>query len=552
MSRNSLCEIASLILAAASVGLTQSAPTVAVASGSLVGSRTGPASAAFLGIPYAAPPVGPLRWKPPQPAAKWGARRDATQFGSPCAQLPARWFHYTPGREDCLYLNVWTPQLSAAAKLPVLVYFHGGSNTQGYSQMDHIGPSLSRHGLIVVSANYRLGPFGFLAHSTLSAESPHHSSGNYGLLDQLQVLKWVGENIAHFGGDPTHVTVMGQSAGAFDACLLMASPLATGLFQAAILQSGECQSVLNKDLRTPIPFNLISGTGEGSGERLAHDLQITGPDTLQKLRATPADQILQAWSHDPELHFDAIVDGWVVPAQPAQIFADGRQLPIPVLVGSNADEATVFGHNDVTTMAQYKDYLRRDSGNFYDEEFRVYPVASDADVPARYLQLQSDTFAYAAYSLAQAVTRSGQRAYLYYFTYADTGKRAALGAHHGEELFFLGENFPVSWEPNKEDQSFGETLRTYWTQFAKTGNPNGAAPVKTRLAASPPRWPAYAASKKESFELGRRIGPRPIDDHIQRLEEIEQRVETEALHPDLRRTTRPATEKGAASNAAVN
>jgi len=308
----------------------------------------------------------------------------------------------------------------------------------------------------------------------------------------------------------------------------MASPLATGLFQAAILQSGECQSVLNKDLRTPIPFNLISGTGEGSGERLARDLQITGPDPLQKLRATPADQILQAWSHDPELHFDAIVDGWVVPAQPAEIFAEGRQLPIPVLVGSNADEATVFGHNDVTTVAQYKDYLRRDTGNFSDEEFRAYPAASDADVPARYLQLQSDSFAYAAYSLAQAVTRSGQRAYLYYFTYADTGKRADLGAHHGEELFFLSENFPASWEPNQEDQSFGEILRTYWTQFAKTGNPNGAAPVETRLAASPPRWPAYAASKKESFELGRRIGPRAIDACVLRLEQIELQVEAEA------------------------
>ena len=543
--------IAFLVLAALGAALAQSAPSVILTSGALVGSRMGPTSAAFLGIPYAAPPVGPLRWQPPQPPAKWTVPRDATQFGSPCAQLPARWFHYIPGSEDCLYLNVWTPQLSAPAKLPVLVYFHGGSNTQGYSQMDHLGPSLSRDGLIVVSANYRLGPFGFLAHPALTTESPHHSSGNYGLLDQLQALKWVRDNIAHFGGDPAHVTVMGQSAGAFDTCLLMTSPLATGLFQGAILQSGECQSVLIEDRRRPIPVNFISGTGEAAGERLAHDLHVTGPDTLQKLRATSADQILQAWSHDPELHFDAIVDGWVVPAQPAEIFADARQLHIPVLVGSNADEATVFGHNNVTTIAQYKDYLRRDTGNFSDQEFRAYPAASDADVAARSLQLKSDSFAYAAYSLAQAVTRSGQRAYLYYFTYADTGKRAALGAHHGEELFFLSENFPESWEATKEDQPFGETLRAYWTQFAKTGNPDGSAPatVETRLAASPP-WPAYDLSKKESFELGRRIGARPIDARIQRLEEIEQEVEASLL--ELRHTARPSAEKSEISPTPAN
>ncbi len=171
-------------------------PTVKVQSGMLAGVHFGadPNAAAFLGIPYAAPPVGGLRWKPPVPVQKWRGTHDATQFGSPCPQLPAPWFHYIEGNEDCLHLNIWTSDLRSNANRPVLVYFHGGSNTQGYSQMTPLGPPLSALGLVVVSANYRLGPFGFLAHPALTAESGHQSSGNYGLQDQLQALEWVKEN----------------------------------------------------------------------------------------------------------------------------------------------------------------------------------------------------------------------------------------------------------------------------------------------------------------------------------------------------------------------
>jgi para-nitrobenzyl esterase len=216
--------------------------------------------------------------------------------------------------EDCLYLNIWTTGLRANANRPVLVYFHGGSNTQGYSQMTPLGPPLSRLGLVVVSANYRLGPFGFLAHPALTDESEHHSSGDYGLLDQVQALKWVKENIREFGGDPDRVTVMGQSAGAVDICLLMASPLSQSLFLGAILESGECQDTLNEDIRMPTTYNLIDTTGESSGERLAKDLGVTdGLETLQKLRTIPASEVLKAWKNDPGLHFDAIVDGWIIP-----------------------------------------------------------------------------------------------------------------------------------------------------------------------------------------------------------------------------------------------
>lgn len=492
-------------------------PILKIQSGLLEGIHFGasPNSAAFLGVPYAAPPIGELRWKPPQPEPKWSGPRKADNFGSPCAQLPARWFTYIEGNEDCLYLNVWTADVRRVANRPVLIYFHGGSNTQGYSQMTPLGPPLSQMGLVVVSANYRLGPFGFLAHPALTAESEHHSSGNYGLLDQLQVLRWVKKNIREFGGDPNRVTVMGQSAGAVDICLLMASPMSQGLFQGAILESGECQDTLNEDIRAPIRYNYIDATGEASGERLARNLGIAnGPDILRSLRQIPANEILKAWN-DSGLHFGAIVDGWIVPRQPAQIFAEGKQMHIPILVGSTADEATVFGHSDLKTIEDYKKRLQLDTGQNWKEEFQLYPVNADVDVATRSMRLESDEFATGAYSIAQTVTKAGEKAYLYYFTYVDPGKRSRLGAHHGEELFFLSDSFPANWEHTNEEKHLGELLRGYWAEFAKTGNPNfdGA-----------PQWPAFNNNSGEYFELGAHVDLRPVPECIRTLETIMRRV----------------------------
>jgi para-nitrobenzyl esterase len=495
-----------------------SPPSVTLESGALEGTHFGspPNEVAFLGVPYAAPPIGDLRWKPPQPARHWTGTHKATEFGAPCPQLPARWLPYIGWNEDCLYLNVWTTQFSTRAKLPVIVYFHGGSNTSGYSQMDPFGPTLARLGVVVVSANYRLGPLGFLAHPALTAESEHHSSGNYGLLDQLQALEWVRDNIAHFGGDPSRVTVMGQSAGAVDVCLLMASPLAAGLFERAIMESGDCQSTFNKDIRKPIPYNSISGSGEQSGEQLANQLGVAdGPKALQELRSIPPDEILKSWSHHREIHFDAIVDGWVVPEQPSRIYAEGKQAKVEVLIGSNADEATVFGHNDVQTIDEYKRYLREDVGRYADQEFEAYPALSDADVARHYLQLQNDSFAYGAYSMAQAMTKAGQGAYLYLFTYAETGTRAHLGAYHGEELKFLSDSFPNDWEHSPAESNLGEAIRTYWTQFAKTGNPN-----RRGL----PNWPAFNLRTDERFEIGCAMRVQPVPNKLRLLEHIMQEV----------------------------
>ncbi|MGA9473314.1 MAG: carboxylesterase family protein [Terriglobales bacterium] len=490
-----------------------SAPTVTLASGALRGMRFGnlPNQVAFLGIPYAAPPTDDLRWKPPTPVSRWTGIRDASSFGAACPQLPEPWLIYPHWSEDCLFLNVWTRQLPAPRKQPVIVFFHGGSNRAGYSQRDLLGPSLSRSGLVVVSANYRLGALGFLAHPALSAESPHASSGNYGLLDQIQALQWVRENIARFGGDPARITVMGQSSGAVDMCLLMASPLARGLFQQAILESGECQSTLNKDIRTPISVNGISGTGEGSGERLASDLEITnGPDVLRKLRGVPVDTILKAFASDHDLQFDAIVDGWVVPEQPATIFAQGKQAHIPVLVGSNADEATVFGPGPAS-LSDYRKYLQADTGIYAAQELQAWPASSDADVPGQYLKLQNMSFAYGAWSMARAMTRAHQPAYLYLLTWIQTGKRASLGAHHGEELPFLDDQYPSGWGSSSGDQVFGEILRTYWSNFAITGNPNSPGI---------PKWPAFDPDSNDVLSLGQTICPVPLNQNLRVLDKI--------------------------------
>jgi para-nitrobenzyl esterase len=496
-------------------------PVVVLEDGALEGIRFGAKDEiAFLGIPYAAPPVGDRRWKPPQPAPVWSGTRPATQFGAPCPQPLVPWLPAKPWSEDCLYLNVWTTKLSPSAKQPVVVWIHGGGNKAGYSQADHLGPALSRLSIVFVSANYRLGPFGFLAHAALTAESLHRASGNYGLLDQLEALRWVQANISRFGGDPDSVTVMGHSAGAVDTCLLMASPLADGLFQRAIVQSGDCQSILNQDLHNTISYNSIVGSGEGVGERLASDLGFANdPEVVRKMRALPVEAILDAWTRDPEIGLDAVVDGWVLPEQPAKVFAEGRQLAIPVLVGSTTDEATVFRRR-AETVEQFKKYVSEDIGKYADEQLRAYPVASDSDVPPQVLRLQNDTFAYGVYAMARSVARSGRPAYLYSFSYTGAGKRTVLGAHHGEELFFLADSFPEDWERRPDDEAFGRTLRGYWTQFAKTGSPNG-----TGLA----RWPAYDVSLEQCFELGRTFGMRPVDPRVMGIDRIMKRILAEAV-----------------------
>jgi para-nitrobenzyl esterase len=513
-----------------STRLSASPLTVRLKSGVLEGVRFGPApnEVAFLGIPYAAPPVGARRWTPPQPVSPWSGVRKATTFGASCPQLPQRWLRDLAWNEDCLHVSVWTTAPGPSAKLPVVVWLHGGSNKAGRSHNDLIGPALARRGVVFVAVNYRLGPFGFLAHPWLTAESGHRSSGNYGLLDQLEALRWVRENIAAFGGDPARVTLMGQSAGAVDACLLMTSPLAAGLFHRAILHSGECQATLTADIRATLRFNGISGSGEAMGQRLARALAVT---SVAALRDVPAETIMSTWRGHSDLTFGTIVDGWVIPDQPARIVAAGKHLDIPVLVGSNTDEATIFNLGAIQTVDQYKAYLAADTGPYADRQLQAYPVVTDAEVPTRFLQLMTDSFGFGAHALARAVTRTGQRAYLYSFSYASRGARASLGAFHGAELMVLGGVYPDDWERAEDDDRLGEAMRGYWVRFAATGDPNEVSNATSNGTsnATTPRWRAYDPSEDQCLDLGRTIAMRPVPRAAQlaALESIMQRIVAE-------------------------
>jgi len=480
------------------------APQVNIDAGTLQGvwAPGAPHVAAFLGIPFAAQPVGNLRWKAPQPPPSWAGIREATKYGPACPQAPSPCLPEMLGiqkmvtNEACLYVNVWTPNLPGAAKLPVMVWVHGGGNVEGSAEWPPLGSTLAREGVVVVSLNYRLGVFGFFAYPALAAESLHHVSGNYGHLDQVEALRWVKRNISRFGGDPHNVTVFGASSGALDICNLMASPIAVGLFQRAIMQSGVCVDSVYP----------VTRQAEKNGELLAKDLGIqTGPVSLAALRALPADQLLQTAAKDDRIDLEPVVDGWFFPEQPATTFANGKQARIPVIVGSNNDEISIFASplvggksNRPKTVEEYRKWLRRQFGPMADKVFAQYPAHSDKDVPAVFRTMDTDfDFGFGARLLAIEMARIHQPAFLYHFTYVGAGEFASLGAFHSEESMFLSKKYWTTWIHRPYDKALSNAIIGYWVQFAKTGNPN------TSLL---PKWPAYQPNTDLCQELGRRIG----------------------------------------------
>jgi para-nitrobenzyl esterase len=496
-------------------------PRTTTDSGVLEGTRApgGVNEIAFLGVPFAAPPVAGLRWKPPQPPLNWRGVRPAKKFSPSCPQFPSSWWPEMAGRnkldtsEDCLYLNVWTAKLSPQQNAPVIVWLHGGGNVEGSSQIPPLASALVRKGVVFASIEYRLGVFGFLAHPALTSESANHSSGNYGLLDQIAALDWVRRNIRDFGGDPARVTILGQSSGAEDVCHLLASPLAAGLFHRAILESGVCMDSLYSALAQSYFRNHESG--EGLGLRLAAALGISNdPGVLEKLRAVSAEKLLMTSRDLQAADFGVIVDGWAVPSQPVTAFEMRRQTRIPVLVGSNAEEITVFGKSSPLatqnsrpkTVEQYRRLLKNEFGEFAEDVWKVYSAASDSEVPLVFIRMQTDyAFGFGSHRLAQAMTEAGQQVYLYYFTYKGRGPFAALGAFHSEELMFVGDSYWTSWIPNQEDKKLADLIGDYWTQFARTGDPN-----RTGL----PRWQPYDSKSEPCLEIGAttKSGPTPHRD----------------------------------------
>jgi len=483
-------------------------PRVVLNDGILEGSQFGPPAsyAAFLGIQYAAPPVGDLRWQPPQPPASWQGVRVADKYGPACPQLPSTWLPQMLGRkqmttdEACLYLNVFTPNLGGRDRLPVMVWIHGGGNVEGSQEWPPLGPTLAGHGAVVVTINYRLGVLGYLSHPALTAESPNHASGNYGLLDQLAALKWVQRNIDRFGGDPQRVTVFGASSGSLDICDLMASPLADGLFQRAIMQSGVCVDSL-------VP---LLATQEASGAHLAADLGVgDGPGVLAKLRALPADELVRKATEEKNLDLNPVIDGWVLKQQPATIFSEGQQVNVPVIVGSNADEVSIFASPLVggrphwpRTVDEYRQWLSREFHSYADKVFDAYPARNDAEVPAAFLAMDTDyDFGFGANLLAREVAARGQRAYLYMFTNVGAGEFAELGAFHSEESMFLSGKFWASWVKSPGDAQLSNAIIGYWIQFAKTGVPSAPAL---------PSWPGYRPKAPMAQELGSHVGQIPV------------------------------------------
>lgn len=480
------------------------APQVKIDAGTLQGAwvASAPHIASFLGIPYAAQPIGNLRWKAPQRPPAWTGIRGATKYGPACPQTPSPWLPEMLGiqkmvtNEACLYLNVWTPNLHGTAKRPVMVWVHGGGNVEGSAEWPPLGSTLAQEGVVVVSMNYRLGVFGFFSYPALAAESTHHVSGNYGHLDQVEALRWVKRNISRFGGDPNNVTVFGASSGALDICNLMASPMAVGLFQRAIMQSGVCVDSVYPGMRQ----------AQTNGELLAKDLGVAaGPGSLAALRALSADKLLLAAAKDDRVDLEPVVDGWFFPEQPAAAFASGKQMKIPVIVGSNNDEVSIFASplvggksNRPKTVQEYRQWLHREFGSMADKVFAQYPAQSDKDVPGVFRTMDTDfDFGFGARLLAIEMARIHQPAYLYHFTYVGAGEFAALGAFHSEESMFLSKKYWTTWIHRPYDMTLSNAMIGYWVQLAKTGNPNTSAL---------PAWPAYQADTDFCQELGQRIG----------------------------------------------
>jgi para-nitrobenzyl esterase len=446
----------------------------------------------FKGIPFAAPPVGELRWQAPKPAAPWQGTREATEFGPRCLQgniFPDIVFKDLS--EDCLTLNVWTPAASATDRLPVMVWIHGGGFQAGAgAEPRHDGEAFARKGVVLVHFNYRLGVFGFLAHPELTRESDRKASGNYGLLDQIAALRWVKDNIAAFGGDSRNVTIFGESAGSFAVSALMASPLAQNLFHKAIGESGAYFAAGGGTL------SLDSlETTEQRGLKFAAGL---GADSPAALRKKTGDEVLQA-ALKTQPWFGPNLDGYVLPRDVYSVFMAGRQARVPLLAGWNADEiraGVVLGKQKPTSESFTQDTRKR-FGAFADALLKVYPASTDAEALESAAALASDLFiGYSTWKWLEVHAKTGRApVYRYSFdrkipvapdatmngvpiTSRDVGAR-----HAGEIEYVFGalDSVPkVKWK--QSDRRLSDAMTTYWSNFARTGDPNGPGL---------PKWPRY-------------------------------------------------------------
>jgi para-nitrobenzyl esterase len=469
----------------------------------------------FRGIPFAAPPVGDLRWRPPQPAATWDGVRPANEFGRACMQSNAAIANLPPPSEDCLFVNVWTPAPRATERLPVMVWIHGGGFSAGTpGEKLYHGEWLAKKGVVVVSVAYRVGAFGFLAHPDLSAESPHRVSGNYGLLDMIAGLQWVQKNVSAFGGDPTRVTVFGESAGAIAVSMLCASPLAKGLFQAAISQSGGSFG----------PVRAGGGPGENMRPLAVAEKEgaawagSIGVASGASLRAIPADKLLAATQRQRGISWP-VTDGRVIPDDQYRLYEAGRYNDVPVLIGYNSDEGATFGAPQ--SHSAYVDGVRQRYERFADKLLAAYPGGDTAPAKKTARDLNRDTiFGWHTWTWARLQKKTGKsQVHLYYFDehpdYAADSQRAGYGAAHAAELPYVFRQLREHNRPpaTPRDETVSDLMRTYWTNFAKTGDPNGSGL---------PRWPAFSNAAPQMLHIGSggaKTGPIVSEDGLKVLDE---------------------------------
>ncbi len=448
----------------------------------------------YKGIPFAAPPVGELRWRAPQPAPHWDGVLKADHFGPMCMQSRMTGLSgaQSPMSEDCLYLNLWTAAKSPDEKRPVMVWSHGGGYTMGSGDSPQFdGEALAKKGVVLVTYNYRLGVFGFFAHPELTKESGKNASGNYGLMDLAAVLRWVQKNISKFGGDPNRVTIFGVSAGAGLVANLVGSPEAKGLFQRGIAQSGAWMGI-----RIGTPMTLPQA--EAAGVKTA---EAVGAKSLSELRAKPADELLRNGRGT-----GPIVDGWFIPANLSTIYAQGKQNDVDVLVGSNQDEGTFFSRPGAMKADAFIKQSRQRFGSLVDTFLKLYPAGSDSEAEASQLASFRDELGWLMRRWAQVQsTRGKAKAFLYYFTHVPPTAPGtpSRGATHGAETSYVFQNLvPASLNWTGLDRQVADTLSSYWANFAANGNPNGKGL---------PAWPAYGKNSNRAMVLGDKIeiGPEP-------------------------------------------
>jgi para-nitrobenzyl esterase len=496
-------------------------PTANVTGGAVRGYLAAP-GAVFKAIPFAAPPVGELRWREPQPVKPWRGVRDATRYSAACAQNPLGTGVFlgplaqrygvnfpTPKwdiSEDCLYLNIWTPEWPVKEPRAVMFWLHGGSNRIGSgNEPGYDGAELAKHGVVVATINYRLGALGFFAHPELARESAHRSSGNYSLLDQIAALRWVHDNIAQFGGDPARVTVFGESAGAIDAGMLMCSPLTGGLFARAIMESGP---VLG------LAYTHSLGRAERFGELVAalalrgqprDSAGASGADSsMRRLRALPAEAILAAASEaakqEPNPEF--VLDGWVLTRSPQAVFAAGRQQPVGLIIGNNGREASVFhGASGAPSAADEgpKKALHISYGSLAPIAMAAYVIDTHTGRSAAADEWLNDALmACPSAAMATLNAATGHASFVYQFRRSIPGKgESDLGSFHSLELpYVFGALHRAAWSWltfAKLDEGLADAIRGYWTNFAKTGDPNGGGL---------PQWRPYTPAADWYMEFG--------------------------------------------------